>query len=269
MCRVSGSVIGVWCHVIRVCVAGISGWVGQSLAPAITGAADLSLTGAVSRSKAGQHVEGSEVVIRATAAEALDDGADVFVDYTAPDVVKTNVLAAIARGVHVVIGTSGLDDGNYQEIERAALERGVGVLAAGNFAISAVLLQHFAVLAARYMPSWEIIDYAGAGKVDAPSGTTRELAHRLAGLEQLPLDKTQGSRESRGMNLNGTQIHSLRLPGYMIGAEVIFGREDERLSLRYDGGAGAQPYVGGTLLAIRRVGSFTGLRRGLGELLTF
>ena len=177
------------------------------------------------------------------------------------------MLQAIDRKVHVVIGTSGLNDNDFLEIDEAAQRHGVGVLAAGNFAISSVLLQHFAVIAAKYMPSWEVIDTSDAGKPDAPSGTTRELVNRLAQVRkpevEIPIGATQGSPEARGLTLNGTQIHSIRLPGFVIAAEVIFGKPNELLSLRYTGGSGAEPYVDGTLLAARRVEGFVGLRRGL------
>jgi 4-hydroxy-tetrahydrodipicolinate reductase len=80
-----------------------------------------------------------------------------------------------------VIGTSGLTDADYTEIATAAERHQRGVLAVGNFALTVVLLQKFAEIAARYIPQWEIIDYAHADKKDAPSGTARELAFRLAG----------------------------------------------------------------------------------------
>lgn len=267
---------------IRVCVAGVTGWVGRSLVPAIAAAPDLELAGAVARAVAGRRVADAlplaelgpgvgEVVVRGTVEEALQAGADVLIDYTTPAIVKSNVLHAIARGVHVVIGTSGLTDADYQEIATAAQDGGVGVLAAANFAISAVLLEHFALIAARYMPSWEVIDYAKADKKDAPSGTARQLAHRLAQVRApeiaVPILETQGAPEARGLALDGTQVHAIRLPGHVIGAEVLFGLPDERLSIRYDGGSGAEPYVAGTLLAARAVGTHVGLRRGLGHLL--
>ena len=44
-------------------------------------------------------------------------------------------------------------------------------------------------------------------------------------------------------------------------------REDERLTIQYDGGTGAQPYIAGTLLAIRRVPEVVGLVRGLDRIL--
>jgi len=262
---------------IRICVAGATGWVGRSLVPAILAAPDLELVGAVSRTARGKSlgevlgVPGLALPVSGTVEEALLAATDVLIDYTAPESVKANVLQAIGRKVHVVLGTSGLNDDDYQEIGEAAERHGVGVLAAGNFAISAVLLQHFATIAARYMPSWEVIDYSDASKPDAPSGTTREILHRLSKVRApevaIPIGETQGSPEARGLTLNGTQIHSIRLPGYVLAAEVIFGKPNERLSLRLDGGSGAEPYVDGTLLAVRRVSGFAGLRRGLDQVL--
>ena len=145
------------------------------------------------------------------------------------------------------------------------------MLAVGNFAITVVLLQKFAEMAARYVPQWEIIDYAHADKKDAPSGTARELSARLAKIRHselaVPLEQTQGIVETRGARLNGTQVHSIRLPGYTISVEILFGLPDQTLSLRHDSGSSAQPYVDGGLLAIRKVSSFVGLRRGLDSVL--
>ena len=79
----------------------------------------------------------------------------------------------------------------------------------------------------------------------------------------MPVEKTLGSPEARGASLGGTRAHSVRLPGFVSSVEVLFGLPGERLSIRHDSGAGAEPYIAGTLLAIRRVSTFTGLRRGL------
>jgi 4-hydroxy-tetrahydrodipicolinate reductase len=166
------------------------------------------------------------------------------------------------------VGSSGLTEADFTEIDAAARAAGVGVVAVGNFAVSAALLQRFAVEAARHLASWEIIDYAHAGKVDAPSGMSRELAWKLGQVRapetSVPVQDTVGLRDSRGAAVSGSQIHSLRLPGHTIGLEVIFGREDERLIIHYDGGPG---YIEGTLLAIRRVAEFKGLIRGLDQIL--
>jgi 4-hydroxy-tetrahydrodipicolinate reductase len=254
---------------IRVTLAGVTGWVGKPLAEAIAAAPDLELVAATSRKAAGESV--GSVTVSGSVAEALATPSDVFVDYTSAGAVKRHVLAAIGAGRHVVIGSSGLTQDDFSEIDHAARVAAVGVVAVGNFAITAALLQRFAVDAARYLRSWEILDSAYAGKIDAPSGMARELAWRLSEVRtpqvDVPLDATIGQPEARGADVNGSRIHSIRLPGYTIGLEVRFGQEDERLTLQYDAGPGATPYIGGTLLAIRRAHEFTALVRGLDRLL--
>jgi 4-hydroxy-tetrahydrodipicolinate reductase len=262
---------------IRVCLAGATGWAGSALARGIAQSDDIELVAAVSRTKAGRIL--GDVLeeprltcsIYASALEAITQSCDVFFEYTKPDVAKNNCLVALHNGAHVIIGTSGLSDDDYAEIESVALEQKRAVLAVGNFAITAVLLQKFAEITAKYIPQWEIIDYAHDDKRDSPSGTTRELASRLAKIRPsrltIPLEQTDGILETRGARVNGSQIHSIRLPGYTISAEIIFGMPDQILSLRHDSGSTAQPYVDGALLAIRKVSTFIGLRRGLDSVL--
>jgi len=254
---------------IRVCVTGATGWVGKPLCEAIAAADEMTLTGAVSRSAAGQHLDG--VTIAATVAEALESPPDVLVDYTKADVVKDIVMTAIERGVHVVIGSSGLTDEDFDEIDRAAREKNVGVIAAGNFAITAILLQRFACEAAKYLSHWEIVDYGWEGKPDAPSGTARELAYRLAEVRKPTIDypakDIMGEKEARGASLNGTQVHSVRLPGYSSSVDITFGAPGERLYLRHDGLGDAAAYIDGTMLAIRKVREHVGLVRGLDKIM--
>lgn len=233
---------------MRVCLAGITGWVGVPLAKAIRESGDLELVAGVARAAAGQTIDGVPVFASVDAALAVPF--DVLVDYTSAVAVGNNVTSAVAGERHVVVGSSGLTDGEYNELDALAREREVGVIAGGNFSLSAALLQRFALEAARYFPHLEIVDLAHLGKLDAPSGTARELAWKLTRAMGTP-----------------PPVHSVRLPGYTIGVEVRFGGEDERLTLEYDGGSGAGPYIAGTLLAIRRVSSLRGVVRGFDTLL--
>lgn len=262
---------------IRVCLAGATGWAGSELTRGIARTSDITLVAAIGRRHAGESL--GEILgepnlstrISASAQEALADPCDVFVEYTNPESAKANVLAALEHGAHVVIGTSGLTDADFAELDAVARRNNRGVLACGNFALTVVLLQRFAEMAARIIPQWEIIDYAHDDKRDAPSGTVRELATRLAAVRTpittVPLTETVGPREVRGATLNGSQVHSLRLPGFVIGAEIIFGMPDQRLVLRHDAGNSAVPYVEGALLAIRRVHTLVGVHRGLDTVL--
>jgi 4-hydroxy-tetrahydrodipicolinate reductase len=261
---------------LAVCIAGATGWTGRTLVRAVLGASDLALISAVSRSAAGRDLgealggEALGVPVYAHVREALD-GVDVLVDYTSATAVKENTLAGIDAGAAVVIGSSGLTAADFAEIEAAACERAVGVVASGNFSLTAAMCQAAALLAARHLPQWEVIDYAGSTKPDVPSGTARELAERLGEIRPPevghPIDELHGPREARGATVAGAQVHSVRLPSFVVSTEVVFARPDERLTIRHDAGATAEPYVEGTLLAVRKVRRLVGLVRGLDILL--
>ena len=246
---------------LNICVAGVTGWTGAAVADGVARAGDLNLRSGVSRSAAGTEVAGAPVY--ATVAEALE-GVDVIVDFTSHEVAKAIALTAIERGVAVVIGTSGLTADDFEEIDAAARAAGVGVISAGNFSVTAAMAKAAAMLASRFIPTWEIIDYASAGKADAPS----ELAETLgAAARERTLEDTHGAVEARGADIAGTQVHSLRLPSFTVSTEIVFAARDERLSIRHDAGSSAAPYVAGALLAIRAVPRKTGLTRGLDALL--
>jgi len=258
---------------INVCIAGITGWVGREIARAVRESTDLRLRTGVARSAAGHDAgavvdgENWSVPILGDLADALE-GVDVLVDYTSHTAVRDNVLLAVERGVHVVVGSSGLTNADYQFIETRAHDNNVAVIAAGNFSISAALAKAAAVLAVRHMPKWEIIDYAYATKPDAPSGTARELAESMT--EAVTSEAELGAAPdipARGQPIGQTRVHSVRLPGFSVSTEVVFGLPEERLTIRHDAGGSALPYVAGTLLAIRQTPTRTGLIRGLDQLL--
>src|SRR5215207_4424659 len=110
---------------LKVCVAGATGWVGKPLCLAVAGAGDLSLVGAVSRTQQGRSLQEAvgvpapDVTVSGSVAEALETPCDVLVDYTKADAVKGNVMTALEKGVHVVVGSSGLTDEDFVEIDGA------------------------------------------------------------------------------------------------------------------------------------------------------
>ena len=265
---------------IKVFIAGGTGWAGSELSKSVFKQDNMQLVGALSRSHEGKNLakvlnlgEG-DIPVYADIDTALSQTEfDVLVEYTKPDIAKKNILAALSKGKNVVVGTSGLSEEDYKEIEKVANQNNASALAVGNFAITVVLLQKFSEMAAKYIPNFEIIDYAHEKKIDAPSGTARELAFRLSKIQEstihVPVEQMVGPKETRGARMGGVQVHSLRLPGHVISIESIFGLKDERLTIRHDSGASAEPYVKGALLAIEKVGTFKGLRRGLDSVMEF
>jgi 4-hydroxy-tetrahydrodipicolinate reductase len=261
----------------NVCFAGITGWTAPPIVAAITAAEDLDLTSAVSRSAAGQTlaaVTGLDVAgtVHSSVSDALQAGpVDVLVDYTSATAVRDNVWTAVEAGVHVVVGSSGLTASDYEELDRLARDRGVGVIAAGNFSVMAAILRKAASMAAQHLGHWEIVDYAADTKPDVPSGTSRELAETLARVRSpepaVALTDLHGPVEARGAEVGGTRIHSVRLPSFVVTTEIVFGGPGERLVMRHDPGLTPDPYVAGTLLAVRKVANLAGVRRGLDSLL--
>lgn len=259
---------------IRVCIAGATGWAGAALSRGVIADNGLELVSGISRKSSGENlseilrVKSHYIPVLSTVEEALSQvKCDVLVEFTHPEIAKHNVITALEKGVNVVIGTSGLTEEDYSEIEKIANKNKCSVLAVGNFAITVVLLQKFSEIAAKFIPNFEIIDYADQNKVDSPSGSAFELANRLSKIqppvETVSEDRMVGPKDARGTKVNGVRVHSLRLPSYVISLESVFGLNDERLTIRHDLGAGAEPYVKGGILAIKKVNSFKGLKRGL------
>ncbi len=266
-----------------VVVAGASGWVGRELIKGRRRSPrSRAGAGAVARSAAGRdagEVAGGQalgVAVSASLAEALAVPSDVVIDYTKPHVVKG----------HAPRGPRGRPPRGRRDlrprrrrlcrIDAAAKAAGRGVIAAGNFSITASLLKRFATMAARHVPDVEIIDYASAKKPDTPSGTGRELGEILSKVRlaptSKPVDELGGIRETRGGAVNAggiaVQVHSVRMPSFVLSAEAIFGLPDERPHHSATMPAPRpRPMSGGTLLAARKVGEITGLVRGIDHLL--
>ena len=200
---------------IRVAVAGAAGRMGQMVCAAVEGADDLTLAG-----RADPLLE--------TSVDNVLDAADVLVDFTRPDTALDNARAALAAGVHVVIGTSGFDlDGLHE----AARESSANAFFAPNFALGAVLMMRFAAEASRVMARAEIIELHHEGKLDAPSGTAARTAEMMEG---------------------DVPIHSVRLPGIVADQEVILGDVAQTLMIRHVT-TDRTSFMPGVLLAIRRV----------------
>jgi 4-hydroxy-tetrahydrodipicolinate reductase len=200
---------------LRVAVAGAAGRMGQTVCEAIAGAEDMELAG-----RADPALD--------TPVEDVLDGADVLVDFTRPDTALDNARAALAAGVHVVIGTTGFDLDGLREAARSS---SANAFFAPNFAIGAVLMMRFAAEASRHMQRAEIIELHHPMKLDAPSGTAKRTAEMMEG--EVP-------------------IHSVRLPGIVADQEVILGDQAQTLTIRHVT-TDRTSFMPGVLLAVRRV----------------
>jgi 4-hydroxy-tetrahydrodipicolinate reductase len=250
---------------VRVGVLGARGRMGETICAAARSADGLELVAGVDVGAPGDPADPVAALVEA--------GAEVAVDFTRPDAVMANLAALTAAGIHAVVGTTGFDDARLDEVRGLlASAPGVGVVVAPNFALGAVLLMRFAEQAARFYESVEVIELHHPDKLDAPSGTSRHTAGRIAaarlraGLGPVPDATSTGLPGARGADVDGIAVHSVRLRGLVAHEEVLLGGPGEILTLRHDS-LDRTSFVPGVLIAVRAVGSRPGLTVGLEPLL--
>lgn len=197
--------------------------------------------------------------------------ADVLVDFTNPQAVLKNIKTAIGRKVHLVVGTTGLQADEINNLRTLCEKAGVGCLIAPNFTVGAILMMQFAALAAKHFPNVEIIEYHHDQKLDAPSGTaikTAELIEAQRGaMAQGDPNEFEKLEGARGGDFSGMRIHSIRLPGFIASQEVIFGGPGQTLSIRHDSFS-RECYMPGITLAIKRIVNSKGVIYGLENFLS-
>ena len=194
----------------------------------------------------------------------------VVVDFTNAAWTPVIAKAALERGIPLVIGTTGLSADFMAWLEAETKARGVGAVVAANFAISAVLMMHFAKQAARFFDHAEIIELHHDGKADSPSGTAKATAEGMVAARGRPFVHPEPEVETvagaRGAEVGGVAIHAVRLPGLVAHQEVIFGGQGQLLTIRQDS-TGRDSFMPGVLLAIREVLGRRELVVGLDRLL--
>ena len=203
--------------------------------------------------------------------EVLEKGKpQVIADFSVAEATRALVPVATRKGVNLVIGTTGLTPHDLEVFDRLSREAGVGVVGAPNFALGAVVMNHLAQLAARYFDYAEIIEMHHHEKVDAPSGTALATARAMARARGKPFLHPAAHKENlpgtRGGELEGIALHSMRLPGLMAHQQIIFGAPGQTLSIRHDA-ISRECFMPGILLAIKSVVGLKGLVWGLDRLL--
>jgi 4-hydroxy-tetrahydrodipicolinate reductase len=266
---------------IRVLVSGAAGRMGREVVKAVCSDPELQLAGAVDKMFVGQDA-GAVAGIGDRNMPIVDDlvwaleasGADVAVDFSTPHAVRDNIRLMLGASVSPVIGTTGLNESDLAEIDSMSRQAKVPVFIAPNFAIGAVLMMRFAAECAQHFEYAEIIEYHHEKKLDAPSGTAFKTAQVIRAARNQNMTHVGGDAKkdgstaphSRGGDLGGIAIHSVRVPGYLAHQEVIFGMAGQTLTIRHDT-ITRECYMPGVLHAIKHVQRLTGLTYGLEHIL--
>lgn len=206
---------------VRIGIIGSEGRMGHALEVAIA-AAGHQLAGGVDK--------GGELA-------ALAASCDVLVDFSAPSALEGNLDAAMAAGVPIVVGTTGLEERHHWLCDAAAEK--IAVLQTGNTSLGVTLLAHLVREAAsRLGEGWdiEVVETHHRMKVDAPSGTALLLGEAaaqgrgidLAGHSERGRDGITGARASGDIG-----FASLRGGTVAGDHSVLFLGNSERLTLSH------------------------------------
>ncbi len=257
-----------------VAVLGALGKMGRDVVRAVFEDPDLELAALVDVAAAAQLREPCEQVghgLRVLGDVALVDTADidVMVDFTVSEAAVRNIDWALDNGVHSVVGTSGIPERDLERFREKAGAGDANVLIAPNFAIGAVLMMRFAVMAASLFDQCEIIELHHRGKKDAPSGTALATARMVEDAmkpSKVPLSIEKEVAGARGGALGPVHIHSVRLDGLVAHQQVIFGGMGQTLSIRHDT-TDRSCFMPGVVMAVKSIAERPGLTIGLDKFL--
>ena len=260
---------------IRVVVNGAAGRMGQEVLIALCQDVELEAVGAVD-AKADRNLlslpNGSGEIPFSSVLEDIivKCRPDVMVDFTVADATLPAARVAAKRGANLVIGTTGLSASDIEEIDRLCREGDVGAIVAPNFSLGAALMIHMAKLAAKYFDYAEVIEKHHEGKVDAPSGTAIATARAMVEERAEPFLYPELKKETlagtRGGQIGGISVHSVRLPGFLAHQEIILGAPGQTLTIRHDS-ISRESFMPGVVMSIKRVVEVKGLIYGLEALL--
>ncbi len=261
-------------ELIKVVVYGASGRVGQEVVGAVCQDAETQLVGAVDVKVTAEQLalpDGSGTVPFSADLAAILDSCqpDVIVDFSIASASLPAVRTASRHGVNMVIGTTGFTAEDLDEMKKLAEANEIGIVVAPNFALGAVLMMHLAKVAGKYFDHAEIIELHHDRKLDAPSGTSQTTARdmiKARGKPFLPPAVPGEDSPARGKSVEGVNIHSVRLPGFMAHQEVILGGDGQTLRIRHDQ-ISREAFMPGVLLAVKEVMKRKGFIYGLDKLL--
>jgi 4-hydroxy-tetrahydrodipicolinate reductase len=260
---------------VKVLVHGVLGKMGQEVLSAVCRDPKLELVAGVDVKAAKKEIllpDGASSIPLSRDLESVLQSchADVLVDFTTAEAAMPAVRTAVKHGVALVVGTTGLSDADLNEIKSLCKEKKLGAVVAPNFTIAAVVMMHLAKVAARFFDYAEIIEMHHEQKLDAPSGTALATARDMVQARGSNFVHVSAKKESiagsRGGDLGGVALHSVRMPGLLAHQEVILGAVGQTLRIRLDQ-INREAFMPGVTLAIKKAAELKEAVFGLDKLL--
>ena len=76
--------------------------------------------------------------------------ADFIIDFTQADHAYSNAKACILQGISIIVGTSGINENQYNELNELALSQKICCWVVPNFSVGALLMMQFSQSAAKF-----------------------------------------------------------------------------------------------------------------------
>ena len=244
---------------MRVAVSGAMGRLGSVVAKGVANAEDMQLSGVYDPGHPRKIVAGMEIE------DSMENiNAEIVVECTHPDVVMENLKQWHAKGLSVVVGTSGFTEERIEEVKSFWTNADTSCLIVPNFSIGAVLMMRFAEMASAYFDSAEIIERHEDTKPEAPSGTALATAMRMGKFrnESEQIKNNEVIKGARGGLVSGVRVHSLRMKGVLSDQEVAFSNLGEIFSIHHSS-TSYESFANGALVAIRYAHTIKGVAIGL------
>lgn len=253
---------------MRIAIAGATGRMGQMLIEATLAAPDLQLAAALDRADSpALGRDAGEFMGRATGVAITADlsalsAAEVLIDFTRPEATLAHLQACSARGVKMVIGTTGFDAAGRAAIAAAAKD--VAIVFAPNMSVGVNAAFKLLEQAARILAGYdvEVLEMHHRHKVDAPSGTALKMGEVIAAAQGVKLeDVAVWERHGHtGERKPGSIGFATLRGGDVVGDHtVIFAAPGERIEISHKSSS-RLGYAMGSLRAARFL---AGRERGL------
>jgi 4-hydroxy-tetrahydrodipicolinate reductase len=259
---------------ISVIVHGALGKVGKEIIAALSKDPGFKLAGAVDIKADTEYIAIEKLnfpLYRDLGSLLKTARPQVMIDFSIAEACLSASRLAAESNINLVIGTTGFSGDETIRFTKLAKDNNIGIIISPNFALGAVLLMHFASLASKYFDNAEIIELHHDEKADAPSGTALNTARMMLESRKgkpfnYHLAKKVNLDGSRGGQLGGIGMHSVRLPGFVASEEVIFGMQGQTLKIRHDA-INRECYMPGIILAAKEVSKYKGSVKSLEDLL--
>ena len=255
---------------IKVCVNGALGRMGSTVCQAVDDDSELELTNSIDINSNQDKTINGQNIYKDISTMLKNSDPDLIVDFTNRESFLTLVRSAVPRGIKIVSGSTGLQNEDYEEIEKLCDKYKCGVLSASNFAVGAILLMHLSSIAGEYFDYVDLIESHHENKIDAPSGTAISIAEAASKNRKEKFNQNFVEKETvkgtRGGHLGGVQIHSARLPGRVARHEIVLGGLGQTFTMIHDS-ISRDSFMPGVIMGIKEINTKTKFVNGLAQLM--